>query len=62
MEKTMWLRLCEAQFEKRVQFDKERWKKEAAEDCYESMYEDFPDDPEGAADEEMRCWDNDEPD
>ena len=24
--------------------------------CWDTMHEDFPDDPEGAADEEMLCW------
>lgn len=58
MEKEEWLKRCEAQFDKRVQDDKANWK-DAAEACYESMYEDFQEDPEDAADEEMSNWDDD---
>jgi len=58
MEKEEWLKRCEAQFDKRVQDDKANWK-DAAEACYDSMHDDFQDDPEGAADEEMSYWDDD---
>ena len=38
--------------------DKANWK-DAAEACYDIMYEDFAEDPEAAADEEMSYWDDD---
>jgi hypothetical protein len=58
MDKKEWIKRCEEQFDKRVQDDKATWN-DAAEACYESMYADFPDDPEDAADEEMSNWDDD---
>ena len=56
MDKEEWLKRCEAQFEKRTG---NKYFKEAARACYNEMLEDFEDDPEGAADEEMSCWDDD---
>lgn len=58
MDKEEWLQRCEAQFDKRVRDDKANWK-DAAEVLFDEMHDCFPDDPEGAADEEMNCWDED---
>ena len=56
MDKEEWLKRCEAQFEKRTG-DKDF--SEIVQICYDENLEDFADDPEGAADEEMSCWDDD---
>lgn len=34
--------------------------KEIASVCYTESFSDFPDDPEGAADEEVSCWNDNE--
>ena len=57
MNKEEWLKRCEAQFNKCVDGGKYDFR-DAAEVCYD-MHDDFPDDPEGAADTEMSYWDED---
>jgi len=52
MNKEEWIKRCEAQFDKIVPNDKANWK-DAAEACFDTYAEDFPEDPEDAADEEM---------
>lgn len=59
MEKEDWIKRCEAQFDKMIGGERANWR-DAAEMCYSEMLDDFQDDPEGAADEEMSYWDNDE--
>ena len=58
MDKKEWVKRCAAQFDKRVQNDRANWE-DAAQECYASMRDDFQEDPEGAADEEMSNWDDD---
>lgn len=58
IDKAEWIARCKAQFDAAVQDDKADWT-DSAEVCYEEMLEDFPNDPEGAADEEMSNWGDD---
>ena len=58
MDKEEWIKRCEAQFDKMTGNEKAHWR-DAAEMCYDNMHDDFPDDPEDAADEEMSYWDDD---
>ena len=59
MEKDEWIKRCEAQFDKTLGNKKVNWRN-ASEICYSAMFADFQNDPEGAANEEMSCWDDDD--
>lgn len=56
ISKFAWIQRARMQFAKRTQDFEYDWQ-ENAEVCYDEMYADFKDDPEGAADEEMSYWD-----
>lgn len=56
MTKDEWISRCAARFVSRSDLGDIR-AREYAEACYDnSGAEDFADDPEGAADEDMSCW------
>jgi len=55
MSKEKWLKRCADYFEQRVAMTKEM-AKETADACFEQFYDDYQEDPEGAADEEMSYW------
>jgi len=57
MKKDEWIRRCIARFDACVRDPAEGWR-DLAESCWETMYEDFKDDPEGAADSELAWWGN----
>ena len=58
MNKDEWIERCKAHFAALVKDMPDGWD-DIAESCWEELYEDYPDDPEGAANEEMLCWTND---
>lgn len=56
MSEFEWILRCQRQFAKRTDDYSHNWE-HYAETCYEEMHEDFEDDPEAAADEDISYWD-----
>ena len=55
MEKEEWIKRCEVQFDKGLGAGN-TFSRAHAENCFETMHEAMPNDPEGAADDQMRDW------
>ena len=55
MSKEKWLEKCAKHFEQHAVLINVA-AIEIAESCFEQFYADYPEDPEGAADEEMSYW------